>query len=127
MVLGADSFRIPQRFVAIDAIDAEIARSRTALDSVCHEVELHEKLAAERLGAQYAAIFSAHLMMIRDVHLIAEIESLIRNKSFSPEYASSRVLRQYAKKFQNLGDHYLSEALGRHLRSRTPAAPPSAR
>lgn len=109
LVLGADSFRIPQRFVAIDAIDAEIARFRTALDSVCHEVELHEKLAAERLGAQYAAIFSAHLMMIRDVQLIAEIESLIRNKSFSPEYASSRVLRQYAKKFQNLGDHYLSE------------------
>lgn len=109
LVLGADSFRIPQRFVAIDAIDAEIARFRTALDAVCHEVELHEKLAADRLGPQYAAIFSAHLMMIRDVQLIAEIESLIRNKSFSPEYASSRVLRQYAKRFQNLGDHYLSE------------------
>jgi phosphotransferase system enzyme I (PtsI) len=109
LILGADTFRIPQRFVAIDAIDAEIARFRTALDAVCREVELHEKLAAERLGPQYAAIFSAHLMMIRDVQLIAEIESLIRNKSFSPEYASSRVLRQYAKRFQNLGDHYLSE------------------
>lgn len=109
LVLGSDSFRIPQRFVAIDAIDVEIARFRSALECVCHEVELNEKLAAERLGAQYAAIFSAHLMMIRDVQLLAEIESLIRNKSFSPEYASSRVLRQYAKKFQNLGDHYLSE------------------
>ncbi len=109
LVLGADSFRIPQRFVAIDAIDAEIARFRTAMDAVCHEIELNEKLAAETLGAQYAAIFSAHLMMIRDVQLIAEIESLIRNKSFSPEYAASRVLRQYAKKLQNLPIHYLTE------------------
>ncbi len=109
LILGADSFRIPQRFVAIDAIDVEISRFRAALDAVCQEVEMHEKLAADRLGPQYAAIFSAHLMMIRDVHLVAEIESLIRTKSFSPEYASSRVLRQYAKKFQNLGDNYLSE------------------
>jgi len=109
VVLGADSFRIPQRFVAIDAIDAEISRFRSALDTVCHEVEANEKLAADTLGAQYAAIFSAHLMMIRDAQLLAEIEALIRNKSFSPEYAASRVLRQYAKKFQNLGDHYLSE------------------
>lgn len=109
LVLGADSFRIPQRFVAIDCIDAEISRFRTALEAVCSEVELHEKLAAERLGEQYAAIFSAHLMMIRDVQLVAEIESLIRSKSFSPEYASSRVLRQYAKKFRDVGDLYVSE------------------
>lgn len=109
VVLGADSFRIPQRFVAIDAIDAEIARFRTALELVCHEIEAHEKLAADTLGAQFAAIFSAHLMMIRDEQLIAEIESLIRNKSFSPEYAASRVLRQHAKKLQNVGDSYFSE------------------
>ncbi len=109
LVMGADSFRIPQRFVSIDTIDAELTRFHAALDGVCEEVEQHEKLAAERLGAQYAAIFSAHLMVIRDAQLIAEIESLIRNKSFSPEYACSRVLRQYAKRFQNLGDHYLSE------------------
>lgn len=109
LVLGAESFRIPQRFVSIDAVDSELARFRGALDATCQEIILNEKLASDRLGAQYAAIFSAHLMMARDEKINAEIEALIREKSFSPEFAVSRVLRQYAKRFQNLGDQYFAE------------------
>jgi phosphotransferase system enzyme I (PtsI) len=109
LVLGAETFRIPQRFVSIDAVDSEVARFRTALDATCQEIQLNEKLATERLGAQYAAIFGAHLMMARDQKITTEIEALIREKSFSPEFAVSRVLRQYAKRFQNLGDKYFAE------------------
>jgi phosphotransferase system enzyme I (PtsI) len=109
MVLGAESFRIPQRFVSIDAVDVEAARFHTALDATCREIEINEKLASERLGAEYGAIFTAHLMMVRDHKITTEIEALIREKSFSPEFAVSRVLRQYAKRFQNLGDQYFAE------------------
>uniref|UniRef100_A0A7C2NXF3 Phosphoenolpyruvate-protein phosphotransferase n=1 Tax=Schlesneria paludicola TaxID=360056 RepID=A0A7C2NXF3_9PLAN len=109
LVLGAEMFRIPQRFVSVDAVDMEVARYRTALEGTCQEIELNEKLASERLGAQYAAIFTAHLLMARDQKIVTEIESLIREKSFSPEFAVSRVLRQYAKRFENLGDQYFSE------------------
>ncbi|MDZ4684913.1 MAG: phosphoenolpyruvate--protein phosphotransferase [Planctomycetaceae bacterium] len=109
LVMGADQFRIPHRFVSVDAVDTEIARFRAALDSTCQEIVLNEKLASERLGAQYAAIFSAHLLMARDQKILTEIESLIRKKSFSPEFAVSRVLHSYAKRFQNLGDQYFAE------------------
>ena len=47
--------------------------------------------------------------MARDPQLISEIESLVRDKCYSPEFASSRVLRRYAKVFQNLGNNYLAE------------------
>jgi len=109
LVMGAESFRIPQRFVSIDAVDAEITRFRQALETVCQEISEHERLATERLGQQYAAIFGAHLLMMRDAKLLEEIETLIRQKSFSPEFACSRVLRQYARKFQTLGGAYLAE------------------
>lgn len=109
LALGAESFRIPQRFVSIDAVDAEISRFHSAIDAVCEEIGVNERLANERLGAQYAAIFSAHLMLARDEKLVREIESLIREKSFSPEFAVSRVIRQYAKRFQNLGDKYFAD------------------
>ncbi len=109
LVLGAESFRIPQRFVSIDAVDAEIARFQAAIEATCQEIGVNERLATERLGAQYAAIFAAHLMLARDEKLVQEIESLIREKSFSPEFAVSRVLRQYAKRFQNLGDQYFAD------------------
>jgi phosphotransferase system enzyme I (PtsI) len=108
-VLGAENFRIPQRFVKIDAVESELERFQTAVGAVCHEIEVNEKLARDRLGQQYAAIFSAHRQMIQDPKLTGEIENLIRNKCYSPEYASSRVLRQYAKAIQNLGDNYLAE------------------
>ncbi|MDX1967517.1 MAG: phosphoenolpyruvate--protein phosphotransferase [Planctomycetaceae bacterium] len=109
LVLGAESFRIPQRFVSIDAVDAEIARFQAAMEATCQEIGVNERLATERLGAQYAAIFAAHMMLARDEKLVQEIESLIREKSFSPEFAVSRVLRQYAKRFQNLGDQYFAD------------------
>lgn len=109
LVMGAESFRIPQRFVSIDAVDVEIARFRAAVESTCQEIELNETLVKERLGSEHAMIFTAHLMMVRDPKILTEIEALIREKSFSPEFAVSRVLRQYARRFQNLGNHYFAE------------------
>lgn len=109
MLLGADSFRIPQRFVSVDAVEVEVERFQKALETVSKAIEDNERIAGERLGDQYAAIFGAHHMMVRDVKLVGEIESLIRNKCFSPEFACSRILRKYARAFQNLGNPYLAE------------------
>ncbi len=109
LVLGNKNFRIPQRFVSVDAVETEIARFRTALETVCVEIEQNQQLATEQLGKQYGAIFGAHLQLLRDKKLLGEIEGLVREKCFSPEFASSRVLRQYARVFENLGNPYLAE------------------
>jgi phosphoenolpyruvate-protein phosphotransferase (PTS system enzyme I) len=111
LVLGADSFRIPRRFVSIDAVDSELARFRTAVDVTCDEIERNEQLAAERFGAQYAAIFGAHRLMVRDEKIIGEIESLIREKSFAPEAAVGKVFNQYVQRFQNLGNPLFVERI----------------
>ena len=47
--------------------------------------------------------------MLRDRHLHDELEDLIRNQHFAPEYAVSRVLRRYAKVFQQAESPYLAE------------------
>ncbi|MFN0050838.1 MAG: phosphoenolpyruvate--protein phosphotransferase, partial [Planctomycetales bacterium] len=109
MVLGSEDFRIPQRSVRIDAIDSEVARFRAALEASIAEITDHEALASSRLGAQYGAIFAAHRQLAQDPKLLGEIEALIRKKCHSPEFAASRVLRQYARALQNLGDRYFAE------------------
>ncbi len=109
LVLGSEDFRIPQRFVRIDAVDSEIARFRAALTAAVAEITGHEALASSRLGQQYGAIFAAHKQLAQDPKLLKEIEDLIRQKCHSPEFASSRVLRQYARTLQNLGDRYFAE------------------
>jgi len=109
LMLGVEGFRIPRNFVSVDAVDAETARFHVALEKACEEIERNEQLAQAQLGSQYGAIFGAHLQMARDPKLLEEIESLIREKCYSPEFATSRVLRRYAKIFQNLDSHYLAE------------------
>ncbi|MCE9528094.1 MAG: phosphoenolpyruvate--protein phosphotransferase, partial [Planctomycetales bacterium] len=109
LVLGSEGFRIPRRLVRDDAVDTEIARFRGVLTEVCAEISANVTLASERMGAQYAAIFSAHLQMAQDPKLAREVEELIRQHSYSPEFASSKVLRKYAKTLQSLGDRYMAE------------------
>lgn len=109
LLFGAEGFQIPQRFVSVDAVQSEVGRFRAAIDAVSAGLEENQRVASDRLGDEYAAIFGAHRMMLRDKKLIGEIEGLIRTKCFSPEFAASRVLRNYAKVFQNLGNPYLAE------------------
>src|SRR5690242_354707 len=99
---GPPGFRIPQRVVRVDAVDTELVRFRAALAAAVAEITGHEELASARLGKQYGAIFAAHRQLVQDPKLIKDIEDLIRQKCYSPEFASSRVLRKYAKSLQNL-------------------------
>jgi phosphotransferase system enzyme I (PtsI) len=109
MVLGASDYRIPRRFIRADSVDAELARFRSALDSVCVEITTNEQLASEQIGKQYGAIFSAHLQLARDPRLLSEVEELVRKRHYSPEFAASQCLRKYARQLQSLGNTYLAE------------------
>ncbi len=109
LVLGSENFRIPRKFVSRDAIDDELHRFHVALEDVCRDIKSNEQLVSSQLGAQYGAIFSAHLQMAEDPRLIREVEALIREQTRSPEFAVSRVLRSYAEQLEKMGDRYLSE------------------
>ena len=74
------------------------ARSKRNRDAVSRE-----------LGDDYGAIFSAHLQMLRDARLRGELDGMIRERHYSPEYAVSRALRRYAKVFQTIESSFLAE------------------
>jgi phosphotransferase system enzyme I (PtsI) len=109
LVIDNEGFRIPQRFVSRDAVEDELARLARSVEAVAGEIARHRDVVAEQLGSQYGAIFSAHLAMVRDPQLRDEIEQLIREHHFSPEYAVSRALRRYAKVFQSVDLDHLAE------------------
>jgi len=112
LVMDQEGFRIPRRFVARDAVDDELARLERAMVASGDQLEVKREAVSEQLGEQYGAIFAAHLQMLRDPKLHAELEDLICRQHYSPEYAVSRVLRRYAKVFQSLGDSTLAERAG---------------
>ncbi|MBL9090355.1 MAG: phosphoenolpyruvate--protein phosphotransferase [Planctomycetaceae bacterium] len=108
-VLDNEGFRIPRRFVARDAVDSELDRLNRAFEETRAQTESHRDTVARELGPQYAAIFDAHLQMLGDARLRAELDESIRVRHYSPEYAVSRVLRRYARVFQSLESSFLAE------------------
>jgi phosphotransferase system enzyme I (PtsI) len=109
LVVDYEGFRIPRRFCARDAVEHELERLANAIDAAAGELERKRDTVSAQLGEQYGAIFAAHLQMLRDVKLRSEIEDLIRQRNYSPEYSVSRALRRYAKVFQTLEDDYLAQ------------------
>ena len=109
LVVDNEGFRIPQRFVARDAVQAEIRRLTDAIAGADQEIAANRDTVTEQLGKHYGAIFGAHLKMLHDARLRREIESMIRQKHYSPEYAVSRTMRRYAKVFQSLDNAFMKE------------------
>lgn len=109
LVMATEGFRIPRRFVARDAVVDELERLDKAISAAGAEIEKSREGVSRELGEQYAAIFDAHLSMLRDPNLRTELESLIRDRHYSPEYAVSRTLRRYAKVFQTVESSFLAE------------------
>lgn len=109
LVIGTEGFRIPHRFVARSAVEEELGRLRQAFKAVESEIDENRRNIAQELGEQYGAIFAAHLQIVQDARLREEIESLVADRQYSPEYSVSRVLRAYAKKFQELENARFAE------------------
>jgi len=109
LVLDNEGFRIPRRFLPRDAVEEELSRLEGAFEAAIAEVEHSRQQVAAQLGDEYAAIFSAHIQMLRDKRLHEEIEEMIRKRHYSPEYSVSRALRRYAKVFQSLEGQYMAE------------------
>ena len=95
--------------MARDAVEHELERLDQAIRAAGDEIEHNRQAVSSKLGEQYGAIFSAHLQMLRDPALRTELDAMIRERHYSPEYAVSRALRRYAKVFQTIDSSYLAE------------------
>jgi phosphoenolpyruvate-protein phosphotransferase (PTS system enzyme I) len=109
LVMDTEGFRIPRRFVARDAVIDELERLDKAISAAAAEIAHHRETVSAELGDKYGAIFEAHLQMLQDARLRTELEEMIRQRHYSPEYAVSRILRRYAQVFQRLESSYLAE------------------
>ena len=102
LVMDNEGFRIPRRFVARDAVEEELERLHRAIDAAGTEIARNQDAVALELGDQYAAIFEAHRQMLEGTKLRSELEEMIRDRHYSPEYAVSRTFRRYAELFEKL-------------------------
>ena len=109
LVMDNEGFRIPRRFVSRDAVEDELDRLDKAITAASEEIARSRDAVSQELGEKYGAIFEAHRQMLEDTGLRGELDEMIRQRHYSPEYAVSRALRRYARVFQKLEGHDLAE------------------
>ncbi|WP_039067576.1 phosphoenolpyruvate--protein phosphotransferase [Staphylococcus shinii] len=90
-------------------VDAEIAKFNHAIETSKVELTKIRNNAEENLGADKAAIFDAHLLVLDDPELIQPIEEKIRNEQVNAPTALSDVTGQFITIFESMDNEYMKE------------------
>jgi phosphoenolpyruvate-protein phosphotransferase (PTS system enzyme I) len=109
LIIENEGYRFVQHLGVPAAAESEVRRFVEAMDDVAVDIQSSRDSVTELLGEQYGAIFAAHLSLLADPRLRADIERKIREDLSSAEYAVSRTLRGYADHFLKMGNAYLAE------------------
>ncbi|HEY3789296.1 MAG TPA: phosphoenolpyruvate--protein phosphotransferase, partial [Urbifossiella sp.] len=109
LVLDTEGVRIPHRTVLPEQIPEESARlSRALIEAAANARDTRQRIAI-RLGQDIGNIFGAQQSAFEDGSFRLRIEHLIETKNYSAEYAVSRGIREYVKRFEEaaskLGEH----------------------
>src|SRR5699024_645627 len=93
----------------VSDIDAEIAKFNDAIETSKVELTKIRNNAEKNLGADKAAIFDAHLLVLDDPELIQPIEDKIKDKQVNAPTALSDVTGQFITIFENMDNEYIKE------------------
>lgn len=91
----------------IEDPDAEWARLEAAMAAAREELKALGEKTAEEVGAEEAAIFDAHIMMLEDPELLQSVQTIIETERLNAEAAVERATEQYAQALEALDDEYL--------------------
>lgn len=89
--------------------DAEINKFRNALEASKIELTKIRNNAEKSLGADKAAIFDAHLLVLDDPELIQPIEDKIANEKVNAPEALNEVTTQFITIFESMDNEYMRE------------------
>ncbi|MCD8914470.1 phosphoenolpyruvate--protein phosphotransferase [Staphylococcus simulans] len=89
--------------------EAEVAKFNGALNTSKVELTKIRNNAEQQLGADKAAIFDAHLLVLEDPELIQPIEDKIKNENVNAAQALTDVSNQFITIFESMDNEYMAE------------------
>lgn len=93
----------------IDDIDAEKARLKNAVESSRKQLTAIKEKAEKEIGADKAAVFESHIMLLDDPEFTGAMETGVETNSVNAEKAVSDVIDMYAAIFEGMEDEYMKE------------------
>jgi phosphoenolpyruvate--protein phosphotransferase (EC 2.7.3.9) len=88
---------------------AEIERFRSALEESKGQISLIRENALKNMGADKAAIFDAHLLVLNDPEFVSPIEEKITHERVNAEYALKETSNQFVSVFEQMDNEYMRE------------------
>ncbi|MBD3106920.1 phosphoenolpyruvate--protein phosphotransferase [Bacillus sp. AGMB 02131] len=94
---------------AVTDVDAEVSRFKAAVEKSVTELQAIRDRAKVELGADKAAIFDAHLLVVNDPELLGPIEDKIKSDSVNAEYALKETADMFVAMFESMDNEYMKE------------------
>ncbi len=110
MRFGATPRELPEPVVlAPEMAEPELARFNTALAKTRTELTDLRTQLQKKLNDNEAGIFDAHILILEDQLLIAEVLKGIQQDHYSAEYAVYATIEKFSEVFNAVNDEYLKE------------------
>ncbi|HCN60890.1 MULTISPECIES: phosphoenolpyruvate--protein phosphotransferase [Mammaliicoccus] len=93
----------------ISDVDGEVEKFKAAVNQSKVELTQIRNNAEKQLGADKAAIFDAHLLVLEDPELLNPIEENIRNNKVNAPTALEEVSSNFITIFENMDNEYMKE------------------
>ncbi|EHJ06749.1 phosphoenolpyruvate--protein phosphotransferase [Staphylococcus simiae] len=90
-------------------VESEVAKFNNAIDASKVELTKIRNNAEVQLGADKAAIFDAHLLVLDDPELIQPIQDKIKNENVNAASALTDVTTQFVTIFESMDNEYMKE------------------
>jgi phosphotransferase system enzyme I (PtsI) len=94
----------PKRALEPEEIEPEIERFRKAAEAAVQEIESTARHVKERLGSEYAGIFHAHALFLKDRTFLGPIERRIAHERANAEWAVAATTADLMARFRSLPD-----------------------
>ena len=96
-------------YIPPQRMDEELGRLRAAVQRTREDLVRIREIIREKAGAEHAFIFDAHLLILEDKSLTANLERLIKEENIRSESALSDVHAKYQKIFDTISDEYFKQ------------------
>ncbi|WP_050614590.1 phosphoenolpyruvate--protein phosphotransferase [Bacillus testis] len=93
----------------ISNVEEEVSRFQKAVETSKTELQAIRDKANEELGADKAAIFEAHLLVLSDPELLGPIEDKIKSEKVNAEAALKEVADMFVTMFESMDNEYMKE------------------
>lgn len=108
-VLQEPDIQVVRKKLPPESVDAEIDRLERDIDRTKRDIEALRLMTLQKLGADEADIFAAHIMLLEDPEYISEIKNTIKTEAVNAEAAVQEVTEKFAGVFAAIEDEYIRE------------------